>query len=161
MLLQVCAPSWDVPAPVFLPWKTAEFLPPLTKQRKKKQVVFTTATTFIFPLDYGGSAIPSDHGPPIGLAKTHTRQECQYLDSLAPKKSRVLKFDHVERMVLLQQEASYSRKDVAMFCFESIAVQKSRLETNQADDDDDDSGDEARDEDDAEEPPVKRRRRSP
>ncbi|KAH9137310.1 hypothetical protein LEN26_005830 [Aphanomyces euteiches] len=77
--------SWEVP--VFLPWKTAEFLPPLTKpHRGKKQVVFTTATTFVFPLEYGGSAIPSDHGPPIGLAKTHTRQECHDLDYICPRR---------------------------------------------------------------------------
>ncbi|KAH9109008.1 hypothetical protein LEN26_005818 [Aphanomyces euteiches] len=141
------------PEPMFMPWKTPEFLPPLTRQPKKKQVVFTTTTTYIFPLEYGGSAVPSDHGPPIGLAKTHTRQECANLEYMPPRRGRVRKFDHVERMVLLQQEASYTRKEVAMFCFETIAIRKSRLETEQ--DDDEEDGDE---EDEREEPTAKRRK---
>ncbi|CAK4084364.1 unnamed protein product [Aphanomyces euteiches] len=143
--------SWEVP--VFLPWKTAEFLPPLTKPRRgKKQVVFTTATTFVFPLEYGGSAIPSDHGPPIGLAKTHTRQECHDLDYICPRRSRVRKFDHVERMLLLQQKASYTQREVAMFCFDAIAIRRSRLE-NQDDDSDCD--------DELVEPPSKRSKLHP
>ncbi|KAG9406765.1 hypothetical protein AC1031_003088 [Aphanomyces cochlioides] len=135
MLAESSMRSWEVRAPVFLPWKTAEFLPPVTKPRRgKKQVVFTTATTFVFPLD----AIPSDHGTPIGLAKTHTRQECHDLDYIRPRRSRVRKFDHVERMLLLQQKASYTQREVAMFCFDAIAIRRSSLENEDDDSDCDD-----------------------
>ncbi|RHY81984.1 hypothetical protein DYB31_015582 [Aphanomyces astaci] len=44
------------------------------------------------------------------------------------KPRRVRRYDHVERMLLLQH-AGYSRKQVAMCCFEGIAIRKSRLES--------------------------------
>ncbi|RHY87099.1 hypothetical protein DYB35_012400 [Aphanomyces astaci] len=43
---------------------------------------------------------------------------------------RVRRYDHVERMLLLQH-AGYSRKQVAMCCFEGIAIRKSRLASNE------------------------------
>ncbi|CAK4638229.1 unnamed protein product [Aphanomyces euteiches] len=101
----------------------------LRTTKHMKQVSFATATTYYFPLEYGGSAVPKEHGPPIGLAKTHSRQECINLKHHTPKRSRVRKFDHVERMMLLQEKASYTQREVAMFCFEAIAIRRSRLET--------------------------------
>ncbi|KAG9406753.1 hypothetical protein AC1031_003078 [Aphanomyces cochlioides] len=131
-----CVP-WPTPAPLDAPtWTPVAFLPSMKTLPREKQVSFATVTTYTFPLEYGGSAIPSDHGPPIGLAKVHSRQECQHVDSIKAKRSRVRKFDHVERMILLQEKASYTRKEVARFCFESIAVQKSRQDTNKLTDED-------------------------
>ncbi|RHZ00996.1 hypothetical protein DYB28_002840 [Aphanomyces astaci] len=136
---------WHVPVPMFLPWKTAEFLPPLATSATKhsKRITFTTATTYFFDVDCGGSAVPSDDGPPLGLAKTHTTLECHDIYSQVPmtKPRRVRRYDHVERMLLLQH-AGYSRKQVAMCCFEGIAIRKSRLASNE----------------DAEIEPIKKRR---
>ncbi|KAF0730534.1 hypothetical protein Ae201684P_021839 [Aphanomyces euteiches] len=147
-MMSVTSVAW----PPLLSWKTHEFLPRLTKQRREKRVFFTTATTYIFPLEYGGSAVPSDHGPPIGLAKTHSRQECNALDYMPPRSSRVRKFNHVERMLLLQ-EASYTRREVARFCFETIAIQRSRRETL-----DDDEEEEENDNEDHEDKEPKQKR---
>ncbi|RHZ09341.1 hypothetical protein DYB26_008041 [Aphanomyces astaci] len=126
--------GWHVPAPMFLPWKTAEFLPPLATSTTKhsKRITFTTATTYFFDVDCGGSAVPSDDGPPLGLAKTHTTLECHDIYSQVPmaRPRRVRRYDHVERMLLLQH-AGYSRKQVAMCSFEGIAIRKSRLASNE------------------------------
>ncbi|KAG9406764.1 hypothetical protein AC1031_003087 [Aphanomyces cochlioides] len=138
---QIACLPWHKPAPMSSLWRTFALCSPQATRPKRKQVTFTTATTYIFPLEYGGSAIPSDHGPPIGLANAHTRQECHHLDNVVPKRGRVRKFDHVERMVLLQQNASYSRKEVARFCFEAIAIRQSRVDT-QYDDEEEDNDDE-------------------
>ncbi|ETW03054.1 hypothetical protein H310_05484 [Aphanomyces invadans] len=96
-----------------------------------KRLEFTTATIYVFDLDHGGSAVPADTGPPIGLARRHSRKE--HIDLTSPvswasKRSRVRKFDHNERMNLLQA-ASYSRKEIARFCFDAIDIRKSRLAT--------------------------------
>ncbi|CAK4077454.1 unnamed protein product [Aphanomyces euteiches] len=119
--------------------------------RRAKRVSFTTATTYVFPLEYGGSAVPKEHGPPIGLAKTHSHVECTTIKNVKSKRGRVRKFDHVERMLLLQQLASYSRKEVAMFCFDAIAIRRSRIETE-----DDDENEESN-EDLAEREPKRRK----
>ncbi|KAF0730522.1 hypothetical protein Ae201684P_021818 [Aphanomyces euteiches] len=132
-----CVVSWPTPASLDAPtWTPVAFLKKMVP--REKQVSFTTVTTYTFPLEYGGSAIPRDHGPPIGLAKVHSRQECQHVDGIKAKRSRVRRFNHVERMILLQEKASYTRNEVARFCFESIAVQKSRQDTNELTDDDED-----------------------
>ncbi|CAK4153789.1 unnamed protein product [Aphanomyces euteiches] len=124
--------SWPTLAPLCAPtWTPVAFLPSKKTFPREKQVSFTTVTTYTFPLEYGGSAIPSDHGPPIGLAKVHSRQTCHHLDNVKDKRSRLRKFDHMERMILLQEKASYTRKEVARFCFESIVVQKSRQDTRE------------------------------
>ncbi|KAF0699048.1 Aste57867_10362 [Aphanomyces stellatus] len=117
--------EWKFPPPMTLPWKTLDRMPSKTQQHPV--FTFGTVTTFVFPLAYGGSAIPRDQGPPLGLAKTHVREECQPLATMSynSSPSRVEKFDHVERMMLLQK-AGYSRKDVAEMCFDAIAVRQSR-----------------------------------
>ncbi|RHY70215.1 hypothetical protein DYB30_006421 [Aphanomyces astaci] len=96
-----------------------------------KRLAFTTATIYVFDLDHGGSALPADTGPPVGLARRHSRQERIDLTSpvsWATKRSRVRKFDHNERMNLLKA-ANYSMKEIAAFCFDAIDIRKSRLAT--------------------------------
>ncbi|CAK4077450.1 unnamed protein product [Aphanomyces euteiches] len=127
----------QLPTQVMSPLEMREPTQPSTTETKKKQVAFTTATTYYFPLEYGGSAVPKEHGPPIGLAKQHSREESANLNSLKSKRGRVRKFDHAERMRMLEQLASYTRKEVAMFCFEAIEIRKSRLETEYEDNDED------------------------
>ncbi|KAF0708676.1 Aste57867_6261 [Aphanomyces stellatus] len=127
--------EWKFPPPMVLAWKTPEFMPSLTRQplfkaiKSKKRVRFTTVTTFVFPLAHGGSAVPKDQGPPIGLASTHSKQECQLItEAPISRRGRVRKFTNIERMTLLKK-AGYSRNEVAQMCLDVIDVCKSRLET--------------------------------
>ncbi|KAF0689325.1 hypothetical protein As57867_019157, partial [Aphanomyces stellatus] len=91
-------------------------------------------TVYVFDVDHGGSALPADTGPPVGLARRHSRQERidlsggDALDSPRCRRRRVRKFDHAERMTLLKT-AKYSTKEIADFCFEAIDIRKSRLAT--------------------------------
>ncbi|KAF0699044.1 Aste57867_10358 [Aphanomyces stellatus] len=118
-----------------LAWKSPAFMPAFTRRppfsttKAKKRVRFGTVTTYLFPLAYGGSAVPKDQGPPIGLASKHSREACQELQNTnMGQQSRVRKFDHAERMSLLQK-AGYTSNEVVEMCLEAIEIRKSRLET--------------------------------
>ncbi|ETV93852.1 hypothetical protein H310_12204 [Aphanomyces invadans] len=107
----------------------------LPRRRRKRtlphRVQFTTATTFLFDVAYGGSAVPNESGPPIGLARRHSDSTdtdlSQYLDATSPR-GTVRKFDHVERIALLKA-AAYPVKEITDFCFDAIDVRKSRHDT--------------------------------
>ncbi|KAF0716493.1 Aste57867_2820 [Aphanomyces stellatus] len=132
--------EWKFPPPMVLAWKSPAFMPALTRRplfsttQPKKRVHFGTVTTYLFPLAYGGSAVPKDQGPPIGLASKHTQKACQDLHdtSNTGQRSRVRKFDHAERMALLQK-AGYTSKEVVEMCLEAIDIRKSSLETEEDD----------------------------
>ncbi|KAF0716494.1 Aste57867_2821 [Aphanomyces stellatus] len=137
--------EWKFPPPMTLAWKSPDFMPLMTRRpvftfgvsKSKKRVRFDTVTTYVFPLTYGGSAIPRDQGPPIGLTQTHTREECQQIAEMPmTRRGRVRKFDHVDRMLLLQEAGGFSQKEVACMCFDAIAIRRSREETLAEDDDD-------------------------
>ncbi|RLO12420.1 hypothetical protein DYB28_003373 [Aphanomyces astaci] len=91
-------------------------------------VQFTTATTFTFPLTYGGSALPKDSGPPIGMAMNHVT--VQVADATTPKRrrSRVRKFSHLERIELLKA-AEITPRHIAAYCAEAIEIRASRAKT--------------------------------
>ncbi|KAH9118273.1 hypothetical protein LEN26_012220 [Aphanomyces euteiches] len=100
-------------------------------ESKRKRLEFTTATIYVFEIDHGGSALPAETGPPVGLARRHTHLE--HIDLKAHTKAsrasrRVRKYNHHERMDLLKA-ANYSMKEIADFCFEAIDIRKSRLAT--------------------------------
>ncbi|CAK4190881.1 unnamed protein product [Aphanomyces euteiches] len=79
------------------------------------RVHFSTATTYLFNPAYGGSALPKETGPPIGMAITH--------------------FDVVEQDlkhttdVSSWQRTQYHVQEIASFCMDAIALRKSRQET--------------------------------
>jgi hypothetical protein len=99
-----------------------------TSHAPERKVRFSTVTMYVFTLGYGGSSLPKDMGPPIGLDK-HNHTITVDLESLnASIAGHVRKFNHVERMALLRT-ASYETKEIAEFCFEAIDIRKSRLET--------------------------------
>ncbi|KAF0699045.1 Aste57867_10359 [Aphanomyces stellatus] len=118
--------------PMVPAWKT---MPPLTRQplfmanSKKRHVRFGTVTTFVFPLTCGGSAVPRDQGPPIGLAATHARQECQHISGMSHRSDRVRrrvgKFDRVERTALLLK-AGYSLDEVTEMTTDVVVGHRSR-----------------------------------
>ncbi|OQR83015.1 hypothetical protein ACHHYP_15227 [Achlya hypogyna] len=105
----------------------------LLGERRPKRVAFSTATTYTFAVAYGGSALPKESGPPIGLARKHSATSCLRINDLprsgAP--SRVRKFDHLERIALLKN-ADYDVREIASFCLEAVDLRKSRSETNEA-----------------------------
>ncbi|KAF0708675.1 Aste57867_6260 [Aphanomyces stellatus] len=145
------ATEWKFPPPMILAWKSPKFMPSLTrppvftfgdvtKPTKKRRVSFGTATTYIFPVAFGGSAIPRDQGPPIGLATTHTRIESHSLLETQigrHAQGRVRRFDTAERIALLQG-AGFSPKKVTEMCVEAIAVRRSRDNSLATDDERDD-----------------------
>jgi hypothetical protein len=91
--------------------------------------MFTTATTYLFRVAYGGSALPKESGPAIGLAMTHHDVSTMNFDSTKKyKRGHVRKFDHLERIDMLKT-AAYSAKDIAEFCVEAIEIRKSRSAT--------------------------------
>ncbi|KAF0699043.1 Aste57867_10357 [Aphanomyces stellatus] len=45
------------------------------------------------------------------------------------RRGRVRKFDHVDRMLLLQEAGGFTQKEVACMCFDAIAIRRSREET--------------------------------
>ncbi|RHY87835.1 hypothetical protein DYB37_010587 [Aphanomyces astaci] len=107
----------------------------LPRRRRKRtltqRVQFTTATTYLFDVAYGGSAVPIDSGPPIGLARRHcdsTDTDLTQCLDLTASYGTVRKFDHVERIALLKA-AAYPVKEITDFCFDAIDVRKSRLDT--------------------------------
>ncbi|OQR82809.1 hypothetical protein ACHHYP_15519 [Achlya hypogyna] len=92
-----------------------------------KRLTFSTVTTYEFPLTYGGSAVPDETGPPIGLAPVHTRASVTALSS-AHKPRRVAKWPHADRVAVLQN-ADFTPAEIAAICFEAIDIRRSRLET--------------------------------
>ncbi|KDO34678.1 hypothetical protein SPRG_00741 [Saprolegnia parasitica CBS 223.65] len=95
---------------------------------KAKRVQFTTETTYYFDVAYGGSALPSESGPPIGLAPNHCHRTTAAVVMSATKRRHVRKFDHLERIELLKA-ADYHVKEIAQFCFEAMDVRNSRKDT--------------------------------
>ncbi|KAF0692010.1 Aste57867_16852 [Aphanomyces stellatus] len=92
-------------------------------------VQFTTATTFLFNVAYGGSALPKESGPPVGMAITHF--DVHEEDLRVPRSHRgcrVRKFNHLERIALLKR-AEYHVQEIAAFCMDAIDVRKSRANT--------------------------------
>ncbi|CAK4133878.1 unnamed protein product [Aphanomyces euteiches] len=99
--------------------------------RVEHHVHFTTATTYLFAAAYGGSALPSESGPPIGLARRHFDTTSIKLDETRDMDDPygiVYRFDHLERIALLKA-AAYDVKDISEFCFDAIDVRKSRHDT--------------------------------
>ncbi|EQC41588.1 hypothetical protein SDRG_01548 [Saprolegnia diclina VS20] len=95
-----------------------------------KQVTFSTATTFLFDLDYNGSALPHESGPPIGLALRHSAMTIEPVPDAARccmRRSRLRRFDHLERIAMLR--GLYDARTLALFCSEAIDLRKSRVET--------------------------------
>ncbi|KAF0690815.1 Aste57867_17831 [Aphanomyces stellatus] len=101
---------------------------------KKKSLSFTSATTFVFPVAYGGSAIPETAGPPIGLATHHVTSSTIDLSSISPRRryerTGVHRFSHLERVRLLKA-AKYTGRDIACFCSEAMDIRSSREETQE------------------------------
>ncbi|ETV93846.1 hypothetical protein H310_12198 [Aphanomyces invadans] len=93
-----------------------------------RTVHFTTATTFVFPLTYGGSALPKDAGPPIGMTMDHSDAYVTDLSKVKHRRSRVRKFQHLERVALLKA-AGVSPHDIAGYCTEAITIRTSRANT--------------------------------
>ncbi|EQC41577.1 hypothetical protein SDRG_01538 [Saprolegnia diclina VS20] len=96
-----------------------------------KRVAFAVATTYEFEVGYGGSAIPSSSGPPIGLARVHSssttidlREPSDDDDSNASAKT-VRKFEHLERIALLKRAGCHVQ-DIAVFCLEAMEIRNSR-----------------------------------
>ncbi|OQS07522.1 hypothetical protein THRCLA_00471 [Thraustotheca clavata] len=101
------------------------------RARSSKHVAFDTATTYTFEVAYGGSALPKDSGPPIGMARTHCMKTIEYIKETMPcGNGKVRKFDHLERIAMLKS-ARYDVHDIAAFCLEAIDVRKNRMETQQ------------------------------
>ncbi|RQM25833.1 hypothetical protein B5M09_007143 [Aphanomyces astaci] len=91
-----------------------------------RAVTFTTATTYLFDVAYGGSALPKTTGPPIGLAPSHTHITHVDLSTSAHcRRGSVRKFTHLERIDMLKR-AEYHVQDIAAFCVEALAIRKSR-----------------------------------
>ncbi|EQC41569.1 hypothetical protein SDRG_01530 [Saprolegnia diclina VS20] len=92
-------------------------------------VTFGPRTTYLFGIDVNGSALPKESGPPIGLAsKHHTITIEPSVERLVEKRRRrVRRFDHTERIRMLQ--TLYDAKTLAVFCYEAIDSRKERLET--------------------------------
>ncbi|RHY20346.1 hypothetical protein DYB36_002917 [Aphanomyces astaci] len=91
-----------------------------------RAVTFTTATTYLFDVAYGGSALPKTTGPPIGLAPSHTHITHVDLGTSAHcRRGSVRKFTHLERIDMLKR-AEYHVQDIAAFCVEALAIRKSR-----------------------------------
>ncbi|OQR83035.1 hypothetical protein ACHHYP_15237 [Achlya hypogyna] len=84
-------------------------------------------TTYLFGVDYNGSALPKESGPPIGLARTHHTMTVERLDDISPRHNRVRKYDHVDRIQLLKP--MYDAKSLALFCYEAIDTRRGRIET--------------------------------
>ncbi|KAF0711594.1 hypothetical protein As57867_005173, partial [Aphanomyces stellatus] len=91
-----------------------------------KSVAFTTATTYVFPVAYGGSAVPKLEGPPVGMASHHTETLTANLsNSTRCKRGRVCKLSHLDRVLKLQA-AHYSVADIETFCEDAAAIRMSR-----------------------------------
>ncbi|ETV73113.1 hypothetical protein, variant 2 [Aphanomyces astaci] len=106
---------------------------------KKKSLCFSSVTTFVFPLDYGGSAIPECAGPPIGLAAYHVNSTTVDISSNTTRSSFVRstsagngvhRFSHLERVRMLKA-AKYTGRDIAYFCSEATDIRSSREETQE------------------------------
>ncbi|RHY02628.1 hypothetical protein DYB25_011574 [Aphanomyces astaci] len=97
---------------------------------RPRVVTFTTATTFVFSVAYGGSALPKESGPPIGMCSFHTDEFHEDLreEPPPPCRRRVRKFDHLERIDMLKR-AKYHVQDIATFCMDAIDIRKSRQRT--------------------------------
>ncbi|RHY30438.1 hypothetical protein DYB32_007829 [Aphanomyces invadans] len=113
-----------------------EVTPP--RAPSSRVVTFTTATTYVFNVAYGGSALPKKSGPPIGMADIHIDEfhedlrdelyQLQTSDVEHKRRRRVRKFDHLERIDMLKR-AKYHVRDIATFCMDAIDIRKSRQES--------------------------------
>ncbi|RHY25349.1 hypothetical protein DYB25_008575 [Aphanomyces astaci] len=98
-------------------------------QPPTKAVQFTTTTTYIFHTALGGSALPTETGPALGLARRHFDIHVADLPSSRYcRRGRVRKIGHHERIDLLKA-AGFPVKDIAEFCSEAIDIRQSRAAT--------------------------------
>ncbi|CAK4133943.1 unnamed protein product [Aphanomyces euteiches] len=96
---------------------------------QRRYVQFSTATTYIFKTAYGGSALPKDTGPAIGMSYLHVDEVVEDLHTdRSHRRSRVRRFNHLERIEMLKR-AEYDVKEIATFCMDAIEIRKSRQET--------------------------------
>ncbi|CAK4659630.1 hypothetical protein LEN26_020563 [Aphanomyces euteiches] len=94
----------------------------------QRRVQFTTATTYVFPIALGASALPKETGAPVGMAWTHSSMYTTDLSkSRACKRGRVCKFKHAERIALLKT-AGVDLREIASYCGEAIDIRQSRAE---------------------------------
>ncbi|KAF0692005.1 Aste57867_16847 [Aphanomyces stellatus] len=95
----------------------------------KTTVQFTTATTYLFGVAHGGSAVPKKTGPAVGMTRTHCDVFTHDIaDSSTKHRRRVRKFNHLERVAMLKA-AAYTGHDIAAFCMEAINIRQSRQAT--------------------------------
>ncbi|OQR92248.1 hypothetical protein ACHHYP_03914 [Achlya hypogyna] len=93
-------------------------------RRAKRRVMFTTMTTYEFDAEVNGSAVPSERGPPIGLARSHIRHMTNGIPEDIPGKS-VRKLPVHERIARLQM-CKYSHDDIASFARDAAATRDDR-----------------------------------
>ncbi|EQC30649.1 hypothetical protein SDRG_11704 [Saprolegnia diclina VS20] len=97
------------------------------KRRRRRRVTFSTTTTFEFPADVNGSAVPLERGPPIGLGRKHvnvTTAACPATDGA----KNVRKLLPHERILLLQA-LKYTHDDIAFFARDANATRDARRAT--------------------------------
>ncbi|KAF0728419.1 hypothetical protein Ae201684P_007981 [Aphanomyces euteiches] len=87
-----------------------------------RRVAFGGVTEYRFALGYGGSAIPVENGPAIGLVGSPMRIRCRPIKS---KKRPLQKYTRDERVEILKS-AGYDMKDIVDFCMDALDVRLSR-----------------------------------
>ncbi|KAG9403618.1 hypothetical protein AC1031_006259 [Aphanomyces cochlioides] len=109
--------------------------------RPPKQVQFSKAATYLFPLTLGGSALPSDSQAPLGMTAKHC---AKYVVDISDRQRRLdmtkdevcrwsVEFDHIpytDRMELLKA-AKVDEQDIATYGAEVCGYRKSRQEARE------------------------------
>ncbi|OQR94933.1 palmitoyltransferase [Achlya hypogyna] len=102
-------------------------LPPMTSTaRPAKRVRFSCVTAYEFALGHGGSSVPLENGPAVGLVGAPVRVTAAKIvkkRSTAPRRLRKLGKD--ERVAILQG-AGHPMKEIVDFCVEALDIRISR-----------------------------------
>ncbi|EQC37637.1 hypothetical protein SDRG_05229 [Saprolegnia diclina VS20] len=98
---------------------------PMTPTTTRKKVHFADcAHAYEFALGHGGSAVPLEQGPAVGLVGAPLRISAMALRR-SERRRRLRKFDKTERVAILRA-AGHEMKDIVAFCVEALDIRISR-----------------------------------
>jgi hypothetical protein len=92
-----------------------------------RRVRFASVTEYEFALGHGGSSIPSENGPSVGLIGSPIRVTATELKhcNRRTKKRCLRKYGRQERVEILKK-AGYPMKKIIDFCVEALDIRLSR-----------------------------------
>ncbi|KDO17409.1 hypothetical protein SPRG_17158 [Saprolegnia parasitica CBS 223.65] len=96
--------------------------------KRAKTVHFSSATVYEFRRAHGGSSVPSEDGPPLGMAYVHQRVQCVDIASTETAPRRINRYSSAERRAIFKK-LSYPSRLVEDFSADAAHIRASRRAT--------------------------------